>query len=139
MTEFDKFAFANEHLETIKKGILLFNCEKFWECHEELEHHWLEARGDNIKYIYWAVIQAAACNYHVRNENIVGARGLHKKTLDKLHKCEKHYVESSLLEKSFSWEKFKKVVRSIKVDPGLDDFKNLYSFKFDIPSEWSEE
>jgi uncharacterized protein len=139
MTKFEQYAFNEENLETIKAGILLFNCEKFWECHEELEHHWLEARGDNIRLVYWAVIQVAACLYHVRNENLIGAKGLHKKSLDKLHKCEKHYVESSLLEKSLSWSKFKKVVRSIKVDPKLEDFKTLYGFKFEMPEEWSEE
>jgi uncharacterized protein len=139
MTINNAHAFAEEHLEKIKVGILLFNSEKFWECHEDLEHHWLEARGDNVRLVYWAVIQAAACLYHVRDKNLVGAKGLLKKTLDKLEKCELNYVESALLEESLSWTRFKKVLREINSDPTIDDFKNLYNFKFKTPTEWSNE
>jgi uncharacterized protein len=136
MTVNEEYAFQKEHLEKIQKGILLFNSEKFWECHEELEHHWLEARGDNVRLVYWAVIQAAACLYHVRDENLVGAQGLLIKTLDKLNKCEKHYVESKLLEATLSWKNFKDTVRRIKIDPELIDFNELYQYKFDHPKDW---
>ncbi|MBT7609046.1 MAG: DUF309 domain-containing protein [Bacteriovoracaceae bacterium] len=139
MTKFEQFTFNEEHLTTIKAGILLFNSEKFWECHEELEHHWLEARGDNIRLIYWAIIQVAACLYHVRNENLVGAKGLHKKSLDKLDRCEKNHIESILLDKSISWSQFKKTVRNIKLNPKLKDFNTLYRFKFRTPAKWSDE
>lgn len=137
MTKKSQFQFSQEHLETIKEGVLLFNTEKFWECHEELEHHWLEARGDNIRYIYWAVIQAAACLYHVRQENLVGARGLLTKTLDKLEKCENLHVESELLDTALDWNKFKTIVRSVCAEPELKDFSNLYQFKFKTPENWS--
>lgn len=138
MTKNKSFSFGKENLDIIKIGVFLYNDEKFWECHEELEHHWLEARGDNIRYIYWAIIQAAACLYHVRQENLVGAQGLHKKTLNKLIKCEDLFVESKLLEESINWIKFKQVVRNVRNNPGLLDFKELYGFKFNIPTTWSK-
>ena len=37
--------FTPEHFEKMKKGVQLFNEQKYWECHEELEHHWLEDAG----------------------------------------------------------------------------------------------
>ena len=46
--------------------------KKYWECHEELEHHWLEDAGDNARLIYWAVIQVAAAMYHFRDDNLKG-------------------------------------------------------------------
>ena len=138
MTAETDYTFNNENLDLIQNGILLFNQEKFWECHEELEHHWLESRGDNIRYVYWAVIQAAACLYHVRQKNLVGARGLLKKTLDKLDKCEQFHIESNLLEKSLGWNDFKNEIRKINDKPELEDFEFLYRFKFKIPHIWSE-
>ena len=34
--------FLVEHLQKIQYGIELFNEQKYWECHEELEDLWLE-------------------------------------------------------------------------------------------------
>lgn len=50
--------FTKEHLCDVRKGVVLFNQQKYWECHEELEHHWLESRGDNARLVYWAVIKS---------------------------------------------------------------------------------
>ena len=138
MTKDQDFTFNEENLEIVKEGVLLFNKEHFWECHEELEHHWLESRGDNVRYVYWAIIQAAACLYHVRQENLVGAKGLWVKTQDKLEKCENLHVESSLLDEALDWSGFKTIVRGIKKDPELKDFDQLYKFKFRTPESWSE-
>ena len=68
--------FSPEHFEKMKKGIELFNQQMYWECHEELEHHWLEDAGDNARLIYWSVIQVAAAMYHFRDENMEGVHGL---------------------------------------------------------------
>ena len=51
--------FDQTHLAIMEQGIYLFNAQKYWECHEELEHHWLEEPGP-IRNVYWAVIQVAA-------------------------------------------------------------------------------
>ena len=72
----------------------MFNEQKYWECHEELEHHWLEDSGDNARLIYWAVIQVAAAMYHYRDKNLIGVQGLLKKARDKLVRAEKNKVET---------------------------------------------
>ena len=78
--------FTPEHFEKMRKGVELFNEQKYWECHEELEHHWLEDAGDNARLIYWAVIQVAAAMYHYRDENLQGVHGLIYKAKDKLNR-----------------------------------------------------
>lgn len=67
--------FQIEHLRKIKKGIELFNKGKYWQCHEELEDHWLEDRGDNARYVYWTIIQIATALFHALDKNINGALG----------------------------------------------------------------
>ena len=81
--------FTEEHLENTKEGVLLFNEQKYWECHEVLEDHWLESRGDNARYVYWAIIQVAAAMIHYRDENLSGARGLIAKAKEKFQKIDK--------------------------------------------------
>jgi len=122
--------FKKEHLEEISGGIKLYNQGKFWECHEELEDHWMEAAHDNVRFIYWAIIQAATALYHMEDENLKGAEGMWKKAKDKLNKCEEHAVESPLLYQSLSWDEFKKLIRSIPDKPILKDFNELHNFKF---------
>ncbi|GAB4009541.1 MAG: hypothetical protein Fur0010_00390 [Bdellovibrio sp.] len=127
MTQFDLSTF-----ELMKKGLDLFNREMFWECHEELEHHWLELRGDPMRNVLWAVIQVATVNFHVRNENIEGAKGMLKKSLEKIDRIEKDFVESELMEKMLSWKKLKKILREIPKNSVISDFQELYHFKFPI-------
>ena len=75
--------FTKEHLEAIKEGILLFNDQAYYECHEALEDLWLSDVGDNARLVYWAIIQVAAAMIHFREDNVIGARGLIKKAKDK--------------------------------------------------------
>lgn len=125
MTQFDQSTF-----EQMKKGLDLFNREMFWECHEELEHHWLELRGDPMRNVFWAVIQVATVNFHVRNENIEGAKGMLKKTLEKIDRVEKDYVESEYMEKVLKWKTLKNILREIPKNCAISDFQDLYRFKF---------
>ena len=125
------------HLEIIKKGIDLFNQQFYWECHEELEHHWLEEPGP-IRNVYWAVIQVAAAMIHYRESNLVGARGLIVKAKQKFERIEKLGVESLILEKYLSWSVFKKMVLIVPAEPVLSDFKNLFEFRFVSPDKWDE-
>lgn len=131
-----EFGFTFENLSRIKKGVELFNSGDFWDCHEELEHWWLEDLGDNARLIYWAIIQAAACLYHYERNNLVGCQGMIVKTLDKLERAEKLHIENEITEKYLNWSSFKTVCRSIKPNPELDDFKDLFNFKFPDPSKW---
>lgn len=135
MTEDQRF--NSTHLEIIKEGIRLFNNQMYWECHEELEHHWLEEPGP-IRNVYWAVIQVAAAMIHYRESNLVGARGLIFKAKQKFDRCESFHVESPLMEKYLSWLVLKKMVRAVPSEPELLDFKNLFEFRFISPDKWDE-
>lgn len=127
--------FDQTHLQTIAEGIRLFNAQKYWECHEELEHHWLEDPGP-IRNVYWAVIQVAASMIHYRNDNIIGARGLLKKAKQKFDRCEQFNVESKLLDENLSWSVLKKMVREVPDDSELAAFSKLYEFRFKDPDQW---
>ena len=68
--------FSESHLLKIRKGVEFYNVRKYWECHEELEDHWLEDRGDNARYVYWVIIQAATALFHYEDGNLAGATGM---------------------------------------------------------------
>lgn len=131
MSQFDQ-----SHLAEIEQGILLFNSQKYWECHEDLEHHWLEEPGP-LRNVYWAVIQVAAAMIHYRESNLTGARGLIYKAKQKFDRCEQFKVESDLLRQELSWDELKKMVRAVPAEPVLKDFESLYEFRFKDPSLWT--
>ncbi len=131
MGQFDQI-----HLQIIAEGIRLFNAQKYWECHEELEHHWLEEAGP-IRNIYWAVIQVAASMIHYRDGNLVGARGLIQKAKQKFDRCEQFKIESDLLERNLSWSELKLMAREVPVEPDLSQFKKLFEFRFKDPKTWN--
>ena len=130
MSQFDQ-----SHLAEIEQGIILFNAQKYWECHEDLEHHWLEEPGP-LRNVYWAVIQVAAAMIHYRESNLVGARGLVYKAKQKFDRCEQFNIESDLLREELSWNELKKMVRAVPAEPVLEDFAKLYEFRFKDPSLW---
>lgn len=125
-----KKEFAPEHLRLMEKGIDLFNSQFYWECHEELEGHWLEARAEDIRYIYWAVIQVAASLVHVQNRNQLGAQGLIKKSQEKFKKIENFDLENDLLNNSLKWQELKKLVFDLGSQSSLCDFEKLAQFRF---------
>ena len=127
--------FNQEHLNIISEGVRLFNAQKYWECHEDLEDHWREEPGP-IRNIYWAVIQVAAAMIHYRDSNIIGARGLIIKAKQKFDRCEQFKIESELLFSELSWCDLKKMVRTVPDEPELPDFKKLFEFRFKDPSLW---
>jgi len=122
--------FNSEHLRSIRPGIELFNQQKYWECHEELEELWLSDRGDNARFVYWAIIQVATCLIHYREENIIGANGMLKKALEKISKIENLQVETDLLYNYLNWKNFKYELKSIPEAPRLENFKNLFEYRF---------
>lgn len=139
MKEYQYGQFSPEHLKNTIAGVILFNQQKYWECHEDLEDHWLEGRGDNARYVYWAIIQVAACMIHYRDENLSGAQGLLSKAKEKFRKIEEHKVETELMETYLSWSKLKKMVREIPREAKLEEFANLFEFRFKDPSTWDIE
>jgi predicted metal-dependent hydrolase len=130
MAQFDEI-----HLQTIVEGVRLFNAQKYWECHENLEDHWLEEAGP-MRNIYWAIIQVAAAMIHYREGNLIGAQGLIVKAKQKFDRCEQYKIESALLENNLSWGHLKELVRKIPADPVLSDFKHLFAFRFKDPDLW---
>lgn len=127
--------FELEHLAIMEEGILLYNAQKYWECHEDLEHHWLEEPGP-LRNVYWAVIQVAAAMIHFREGNLVGARGLIFKAKQKFERTEQFNIESELLKSELSWDELKSLVRSVPAESQLSDYKKLYDFRFKDPSLW---
>ncbi len=122
--------FEAENFEKMKEGVRLFNAQKYWECHEVLEDHWLEEPGP-VRNVYWAVIQVAASMIHYREANLTGAKGMIYKARQKFDRCESLHVESALLDKQLSWQKLKKIVRAIPSEPVLSDFEQLFQFRFE--------
>lgn len=134
----DKGQFSAEHLMKMAEGIMLFNSGHFWECHEELEDHWLEDMGDDCRYVYWVVIQVATALLHHRDNNLPGSQGMINKAKEKLLQCESKGVESDILYKFLGWKRFKALVRDIPQEPSLEDFKKLSEFKFSDPKKWKQ-
>ena len=61
--------------QLLHEGILCFNREQFFECHEVLEAAWLEACGAQKKFLQ-GLIQVAVAFYHLRRGNFIGAERL---------------------------------------------------------------
>ena len=134
--KYDFGQFPEEHLNLLKVGISLYNEDKFWECHEDVEDLWLSDYGDNARYVYWVVIQVATSLYHYLDGNINGAEGMIRKAKRKLDSVEKLHVETELLYRYLDWERFKKIIRKIPDKSTLDDYNELYKFKFKNPNHW---
>jgi len=128
--------FDQSNLKIMTEGIQLFNAQKYWECHEELEHYWLEEPGP-VRNVYWAIIQVAAAMIHYRESNIIGASGLIEKAKQKFDRCEQFNLENDLLERSLSWSRLKSMVRKVPLKPELTDFKHIFEFRFKDPESWN--
>lgn len=67
------------------EGIHLFNSQKYFEAHEELEDLWLKAEGDRKSFLH-GLIQVAAAFHHQRRNNPDGFGSLLEKGCAKLQK-----------------------------------------------------
>ncbi len=116
----------------MREGILLFNQQKYWECHEALEDIWAEDNHDPVRYIYWAVIQVAAACIHYRDKNLIGAQGMIAKAKEKFKKCHELSILSELSFKTLDWQELESITLRIpeSKDSLLEDFSDLYHFKF---------
>jgi len=132
----DNNQFSLEHLKKVREGITLYNKGFWWECHEELEDHWLEDQGDPARFVYWVIIQVATSLLHHRDGNLAGATGMISKAKDKISRCKKAGVESDILYRFLSWKRFTKLVLAVPSDGRLNDFDALAQFKFSQPDKW---
>lgn len=122
--------FTLEHLHKMKEGVELFNQQKYWECHESLEDIWMEDRQDNARNVYWAVIQVAAACIHYRDNNLIGASGMIFKAKEKFRRCRDLNVLTDLAFKYLDWEELEEVVFRIPEKSQLEDFAELFNFRF---------
>jgi hypothetical protein len=108
----------------------LFNNEKFWDCHEELEDHWLQAGSELEKYLYWVVIQVATIVYHYRGSNLAGAQGLLAKSKNKVEKIKSLTNDVDELDKLIDWNILTDTLNKINKGDTLEKFSALSDFKF---------
>jgi uncharacterized protein len=126
------YEFTESHYSKLKEGIKLYNEEKYWECHEELEDHWMEDSSDPVRYVYWAIIQVATSLYHFRDNNLNGTIGMLKKAQEKFQFIEEKKIENELLIKKLDWLIFKELVFKISNDKDSEKILQLYKFKFKL-------
>ena len=131
MTTYSYGQFTPDHLLKMKEGVELFNEQKYWECHESLEHVWLEDRQDAARNVYWAVIQVAASCIHYRNQNIIGAEGMINKAREKFKRCREMNILTDLVFKHLDWEELENLVDAIPdKNSELQDYVKIFNFRF---------
>mgnify|MGYP003387465606 CR=1 FL=1 len=124
-------SFGPEHLAKMISGLVCFNDQHYWECHEELEHVWLEDRQDPTRNVYWAVIQVAASMIHYREKNIIGASGMLNKSREKFKRVRELHIISPFLMEKLDWEKLEALVAAVPEKPtDLSAFAPIFEFRF---------
>ncbi len=136
MSKYHHGQFGPDHLKLLEEGVRLYNSGQYWMCHEVVEDLWMDHIGDNARYVYWVIIQAATALYHHEDGNLNGAQGMNNKAKRKIKFIEENHVESDLLERNLNWSRFKKIIMSIPKDPSLEDFDKLSTFRFKDPKIW---
>jgi predicted metal-dependent hydrolase len=119
-----------ERFDALKAGFSLYNSKKFWECHEELEHHWLESLGDPFRYVYWSVIQAAAAMVHYREGNLIGTRGMISKACRKIEKIKQMHVDLDGLDEQSNWNEFINILLAADTTGSTINYDRLFEFNF---------
>jgi uncharacterized protein len=130
--------FTPEHFRAMRQGIQLYNSRQYWDCHEFLEDLWMDDKGDNARYVYWAIIQVATSLHHYERSNLVGAWGMLFKARQKFEEIDKRKVETPFMQAALKWNEFKLQSRAVPRDCTLENFKNLYAFRFPDIAESEE-
>jgi len=123
--------FGPDHLEKMRSGIECFNQQQYWECHEELEHVWLEDRDDPTRNVYWAVIQVAAAMIHYREKHLIGAVNMINKSREKFKRVRDMNIVTPLLLEQLDWEELEDLVAAVPTNVSeLVPFAPLWDFRF---------
>jgi hypothetical protein len=70
-------------VQAVRKGVVLFDHQLFFEVHEVLEAQWFRTSGDE-KLFLQGLIQVAVAFHHLHNRNLRGALALLQDGMDKL-------------------------------------------------------
>lgn len=70
-------------MDQVEQGVEHFNAQAFWHAHEAWESLWLEASGEEKRFLQ-GLIQLAAAYYHVKRGTLRGAARLFDAALAKL-------------------------------------------------------
>lgn len=74
-------------MQSINKGISLFNDGYYFEAHDFFEDLWMDEKGKFREFLQ-ALVQVSVGSYHFENENIYGALSQYQKALKKFQKYE---------------------------------------------------
>ncbi|MEW6128545.1 MAG: DUF309 domain-containing protein [Acidobacteriota bacterium] len=83
--------YPGEYLE----GIRHFNGGRYFEAHEIWEEIWVRS-SDEKRLFYQLLIQAAVALHHYDKNNLIGARGLYARVMDKAHRLPKIFMSMEL-------------------------------------------
>jgi len=76
---------ADDRIKEFLEGVEQFNKQEFFDCHETLEHLWMEDRSPERELIQ-GIIQIAVGYYHYLRNNRVGALKLLTRGLERIKK-----------------------------------------------------
>jgi predicted metal-dependent hydrolase len=99
------------------RGIERFNAHEFWHAHEEWEHLWLKAEGEEKLFIQ-GLIQLAAAYHHVQRGTHRGALRLFDASLRKLSRYPADYLGVDRAEAVDRAEEHRTRVAKEKIDAG---------------------
>lgn len=119
-------------IKLLVPGLKAFNEGDYWQCHEELEHWWLEHSYDPDRFLPWAILQCAVALYHFKGGNIEGAKGMIRRSFEKCQNGHLTGPELAILD----WESFKNLVQAASLNPNDINFENLMNFRFPLEESW---
>jgi pSer/pThr/pTyr-binding forkhead associated (FHA) protein len=76
-------------------GVVHFNAGRYFEAHEIWEEIWLRSVGEE-KIFYQMLIQSAVGMHHFERNNWAGARGMHRRVVEKLAMLPRGYMSLDL-------------------------------------------
>ena len=88
-----KGLYPSEYLQ----GVVHFNAGRYFEAHEIWEEIWLRSSGEE-KIFYQMLIQAAVGLHHFERNNWAGARGMHRRVVEKLAGLPEVYMSLDLVQ-----------------------------------------
>src|SRR5262245_22422526 len=102
--------------ELLREGVEVFNREEFFECHEILEKAWLDACGQQKRFLQ-GLIQVAVAFHHLKRGNLIGANRLLAAGIEKLSDFSPHQEQLDVGGLLQTIESFQKQIGSGEIPP----------------------